>query len=510
MKKPNKKAEDNANNKGARTEPENLGTLTASLEENAAAVSFLFKDVDITLSRRFENARDGRVKFCVYYSDGVTNSAMASEHIIEPLIVCEGLLPGLGLFEQVKSRVVQANDVKASGELNAIISAIAYGDTVLLVDGFSEALIISTKNFALRGLSEPEGEKVLSGPREGFTEGIMQNLSLLRRRIRTHHLKLRFKAMGRQTGTTVCIAYMDNIVNPDILKEVERRLSAVDMDGILDSNYLVEHIAENSVLGLNTAGSTERPDVVCSRLLEGRVAILVDGSPVALTVPYLFIENFQSNEDYYMSPIYASYGRLLRALCFVLTMTVPALFVAISAYHHEIMHSSLMLNIAVGRRAVPLPAAVECFALLIIFDILRETGVRMPSYGGQALSIVGALVIGQSAVEAKLAAAPMVIIVAFTGIAILVVPRLYTASLTGRYLCLILSSTLGLLGILAGVTLFLIHLLNLKSFGVPHLTPINALSFQEVKDTFIRAPWPSMLTRIRPLTRNITRSRQKS
>jgi len=228
-----------------------------------------------------------------------------------------------------------------------------------------------------------------------------------------------------------------------------------------------------------------------------------------LTVPYLFIENFQSNEDYYLNPIYASYGRMMRMICFFLTITVPAMFIAIVGYHQEILPSSLMLNIAVGRRSVPLPAALECFVMLVVFDILRETGVRMPGHVGSALSIVGALVIGQSAVEANLVAPPMVIVVAIAGITILMVPRLSTTGLVGRYLCLTLSSMLGLTGLLVAGSILLIHMFNLESFGVPILTPTANLSFQEVKDKFIRAPWPKMLTRVRPMTKHNT-VRQKT
>lgn len=487
--------------------PSTLGDLSTSLDDNIKLLDDLFDTVDTMLSRRFRNAGDSAASFCIYYSDGVTDAMMINEHAIKPLILSKELRAGPGLFEQIKSQIVLMNDIQETTDIQEIVNAITYGDTLLLIDGSDRALILSSKSFTLRSISEPEGEKVLSGPREGFSEGIMTNLSLIRRRLRTHHLKLHFITKGRQSSTSVCVAYLDNIVNKTILSELYRRLETIDMDAVLDSNYLNEHIAEKSVLGLSSTGSTERPDVVVGKLLEGRIAILVDGTPTALTLPYLFIENFQSSEDYYMSPIYASYSRILRIMCFFLTITVPAVFVAVVAFHHDMLPSALMLSIANGRRNVPLPAALECFVMLIVFDILREAGVRMPSHVGQALSIVGALVIGQAAVEAKLVAAPMVIVVAFAGISILMVPRLTVAGLIGRYACLLLATMLGLTGLVVGLSVILIHILNMKTFGIPYLLPTEQLRYQEVKDIFFRAPWPKMFTRISPLSRNATRTK---
>ena len=486
--------------------PGSGGFLSTELDENIKRIDKLFDRVDTMLSRRFQNAMSSDADFCIYFNDGVTDSDIVNEHLIKPLSGFEHFKSG-DIFEQVKSQVIQINDAQETDDIEKIIEAITYGDTLLLVDGSDKALLLSSKAFTLRGIAEPEGEKVLSGPREGFTEGIMLNLSMIRRRLRTNELKLEFTTLGRRSKTAVCVAYMDDIVNKKILKELQRRLAQIDIDCVLDSNYLVEHIAEKSFLGLNTTGSTERPDVVTAKLMEGRIAIFVDGSPSVLTVPYLMIENFQSNEDYYMNPIYATYGRILRIFCFLMAGLIPGAFIAVVGYHHELLPSPLMLSFAGNRHNVPLPASLECFIMLIVFDILRETGVRMPGHLGSALSIVGALVIGQSAVEAKLVAAPMVIVVALSGITILLVPRLTTTGLIIRYLCLALCSALGFAGLIIGGALLFIHALNLRSFGVPSFLPTEALAYQDVKDTFFRAPWPKMITRMLPLTHNRIRAK---
>ena len=232
---------------------------------------------------------------------------------------------------------------------------------------------------------------------------------------------------------------------------------------------------------------------MAAKLLEGRIAIFLDGTPVVLTVPYLFIENFQNSEDYYLNFFYTSFSRVLRILGFFLTVTVPGFYIAIVAFHHEMLPTPLLINIASERTGVPLPASAEAFIMLIVFDILRETGVRMPSNIGQALSIVGALVIGQAAVEARLVAAPMIIIVGITGITGLLVPRMNAPIIFVRIFILIGASVFGLFGMMLTLCTLFIHMLNLDSFGVSQLTPSGKLQFQQIKDMAIRAPWWKMI-----------------
>lgn len=484
--------------------------LDTSLEKNMQLIDALFKDVDINIKRPFQNNFNKELNYCIYYSDGVVDSTLINDFIIKPLLLSDEIRPGPGLLESVMNQFVLVNDLKKSGKLSDIISAITYGDTLLLIDGCNQGLILNSKSFSLRGITEPEGEKVLSGPREGFNEGIMSNLSLVRRRLRTNELKIKFKLIGRQSQTAVCLVYLDNIVNKQVLKQINKKLAQIDIDAILDSNYISENISEKSLLGFPSSGSTERPDVVVGKILEGRVAIFVDGTPVVLTAPYLMIENFQSNEDYYMHSYYASFARILRMAAFFVCVTVPAVYVAIAIYHHEILPSALMISITAERESVPLPAALEAFIMLVAFDLLRETGVRMPSHVGQALGIVGALIIGQAAVEAHLVASPMIIVVATTGLTSLLVPRLNAVTMIYRFILLILSANFGLLGVNAGLIILFIHMINLKSFGISQIDTMKNYSYQNIKDTFVRTPWPSMLTRTPALTNNTVRQRAAS
>ncbi|HML49589.1 MAG TPA: spore germination protein, partial [Clostridia bacterium] len=320
----------------------------------------------------------------------------------------------------------------------------------------------NTKAFPTRAITEPDSEKNLSGPREGFTETMMQNLSMLRRRARTNDFKIRHMTFGRRTQTCASICYFDGVVNRRALEALLQRLEKIDIDGVLDSNYLTEIIRDHRFSLFRTIGYTERPDVVIGKLLEGRIAILLDGTPDVLTLPYLFVENFQSSEDYYLSFYYTSFSRMLRMLGFILTVMVPGLYIAVVAFHHEMLPSPLLINITAERQSVPLPAAVEAFVMLIVFDILRETGIRMPTNIGQALSIVGALVIGQAAVEAKLVAAPMIIVVAMTGITNLLVPKLNAPIIYLRLFVLLMSSMFGFFGLTISMSVILMHLLTLN------------------------------------------------
>ena len=475
--------------------------LTGRIDDDAAFIKSFFSDVDTLVSHNFQNSLDPNIRFCLIYCDGVVSSRTVSEDVLRPLMLSD--MRGSNTPETAVRCLLVENEPESNAD--NIISALCYGDVLLLIDGHDEGILLNCKAFTLRSISEPDSEKVLVGPREGFTEGIMLNLSMIRRRFRTHKLKMRFFSIGRHSKTQICVSYVDGIVNMDIVKELYHRLDSIDIDAVLDSNYISEVISEKSFLGFSSVGSTERPDVVAGKLLEGRIAVFVDGTPVVLTVPHLLTENFQSNEDYYTGYQYASFARIMRIIGFFLTISVPALYVAVEAYNREILPIPMLINIASERAHVPLTSAVECLVMLLAFDILREAGLRMPSQGGQALSVVGALVIGQAAVSAGMVAAPMLIMVAFAGVTGMLTPKLNASIIICRYSLLLLAAAMGLVGVIAGLSVMLIHILSLESMGVPQVMPAGKLGFQDIKDTFIRAPWPMMRTRGRGLSNNVTR-----
>jgi spore germination protein KA len=403
-------------------------------------------------------------------------------------------LAASNILDVFMAKVLQINETMKTADFMDIVEAIVYGDTVLLAQGCAEALVLSTKGWPSRGITEPEGEKVLRGPREGFNEALLLNLTMLRRRLKTKDLQMRYKVFGSRTKTRTCICYVKGLARQEVLDELDKRLEKFNLDGALDVNYLNEYIKDAPRSIFKTIGVTERPDIVAAKLLEGRVAIFMDGTPTVLTLPYLFIENFQSNEDYYVSYWYASFSRMLRLLAFFLTICIPGLYIAAVTCQQELLPTPMILSISVARQGVPFPTIVEALVMILVFEILKETGVRMSSNIGQALSIVGAIVIGSAAVEAKVASAPIIIVVAVTGITGLVIPRLSMAVITLRVLFLLLGSVLGLFGIVMGLMGLLIYLVDLRTFGMRSFMD-PSLSYQSHKDTVMRAPWWAMKTR---------------
>lgn len=299
------------------------------------------------------------------------------------------------------------------------------------------------------------------------------------------------------TKTCIIVTYIEGLVEPSLVTEVNSRLSRIEIDGILESGYIEELIEDQPSSPFPQILSTERPDVVCGNLLEGRIAILVDGTPFVLIAPTTLFSLLQSSEDYYQRSLASTAIRWLRYFFTAMSFVLPSLYVALITYHHEMVPTSLLISMASSREAVPFPALVEAMIMEVTFEALREAGVRLPKQVGAAVSIVGALVIGQAAVQAGLVSAPMVIVVAITGIASFMIPH-YIAGISIRLLrfpMMLLAGTLGLLGIMLGVIMAVVHLCSLRSLGVPYLSPVGPLRVQELKDTLVRAPWWMMDTR---------------
>jgi len=469
--------------------------LSDCLDKNIETIRNLFKDVDILRVKYISSENNRKNVYCIVYLDGMVDPIIMNESLIKPLVKSPVPVNDEDPIYTLMTQIIQINEMKETSYIDEITESIAYGDTVLFVSGLDQAIILNTRGFKARAITEPENEKNITGPREGFTESLTINLSMIRRRVLSPDLKMKAYTFGRRTKTKAYICYMESLVDKKILAELYRRLSQIDIDAVLDTNYITELIDDAPWSPFRIIGYTERPDVVVGKIMEGRIAILLDGTPEALTLPYLFIENFQSSEDYYLSYFYTSFSRILRILGFFLTVTVPAIYIAVIAYHPEMMPLQLFISIATERQSVPLPAALEAFVMVFLFDILRETGVRMPSNIGQTLSIVGALVIGQASVEAKLIAAPMIIIVGLTGITSLLVPNLNAPVIYIRFFLLMMATFFGFFGLIIGISAVLIHIINLRSFGVSQLGFSGKFKFQAVKDTVIRAPWWTMILR---------------
>lgn len=490
---------------GLEISPEATFPRSTNLDETIRGFMQILDRIEVVIQREVQNGAGQPVRCCLFYIDGMVNSGIINESIIERIQRTETPLPaGEALLDALAEQVISVNEIKTTNNLQELIQGAIYGDTVLFAEGSARGLIINTKGFALRSTGEPENEKVLRGPHEGFTEGIIANLSRLRRILRTQNLKMEFTTFGRHSNTKACICYIEGIAEPKVLAELRHRLAGYDLDGALDVNYLIETIKDAPHTPFKTVGTTERPDVVAGKLLEGRIALVLDGTPVVLTLPYLFVENFQSSEDYYVSYLYSSVTRMLRILGFFITICLPGLYVAVVTYHHELLPTPLLVSFSMARQAVPFPTVVEAFLMIVVFQLLAETGMRMANGIGQALSIVGALVIGQASVEARIVSAPIIIVVGLTGITGLLVPKLNAATILLRFGLLALSSVLGLYGFTFGMIALLLQLYGMESFGIPFLQPFS-MKFQRNKDSAIRAPWWKMVTRPEQMSQNRVR-----
>ena len=291
------------------------------------------------------------------------------------------------------------------------------------------------------------------------------------------------------------MVYLDGVAAPNIVEKMEKQLKKIDIDAVLDTNYIAELIRGNPLSPFKTTGTTERPDVAAAKILEGRVVLMVDGSPVALTAPFLFLEYFQTNEDYYSWFYFGTIGRLLRFLGFLITTCLPGIYLALVTYHQELLPTRFLLNLSSARSGLPFPTLFEMILLILAFELIREGGTRIPSGFGQTLSIVGGLVLGQASVEAQLVSIPVVIIIAFTGITGLIVPALKGPVILIRIIWLILSAIFGIFGCFIGIITLLIHLASLDSFGIPYTSTLSRGFAQKSQDTLIRSPWTRMIFR---------------
>ncbi|WP_242842010.1 spore germination protein [Ruminiclostridium cellobioparum] len=478
------------------------GNINSSLSKNIELFMSIFCDEDTFIVRNIESQYNKSIKCSVLFMEEMVDTSIINDNILRPVLQNDSLKSSGDTIVQLQNMVINAGHIQKSPDINTLTHSILKGNTVLLLEGSSEALIIGSIGVKGRAIEEPEAEKVVRGPREGFTEQIMTNLSLLRKRLETTDLKFRFMTVGVKSRTRICLCYMNSIVNPKILKELEDRINSIKIDSILASGYISDLMKDAPLSPFRTVGSTERPDIVVGKILEGRIAVIVDGTPVALTVPYLFLEYFQANEDYYINFYFSSVSRMLRILGFILTICVPAVYVALMTFHQEMIPTPLLISISAARQGVPFPTIVETFLLLMVFEILIETGTRMPTNIGQALSIVGALVLGQASVEAKIVSAPIVIVVAISGITSLMIPKIQGPALILRVVFLALSAFMGFYGLIFGITGAMLHLCEIRSFGVPYLLYLTSMEPKDLKDTLIRAPLWYMNYRPKLLSQN--------
>lgn len=442
---------------------------------------------------------DDEVRILVSYIDGLVDKNILNRDIIRPIIEYFSQTEVHGepklAFQRIKECAISGSDFEEIQNMQQAVYKIVSGNAVLCVDGVKCALAVDVKATQGRQIDEPDTEVAIRGPREGFVENLATNMALIRKRIKSPNLKFEIIRLGVQTKTDVCVCYIKGIANEEIVKEVRKRIKKIRTDAILDTGYIEQYIADNRLTLFPIVGNTEKCDKLVAKLLEGRVAILCDGTPYILTVPYIFIESIQTSDDYYDHAFFATFMRLLRLFALVISNLLPAMYVALVSFHHTVIPIKLIITLAASRQGIPFSPFVEAVLMITAFELLREAGVRMPRTIGQALSIVGAIVLGEASVAAGIASNLMVIVVAITAICSFVVPPLIRATMLLRFVFLVAANFLGFLGISFVAVAVLIHLCRLRSFGIPYMAPFSPLTASDLKDSLLTAPIWVMLTR---------------
>ncbi len=447
--------------------------LKKQLDQNQKVLKALLPSDDVIF---FDFLIGGRNAVAIYV-DSITDRQMLGLEVLSP--IKESSLRG-GIKTVAKS--VNSANVKILNTINECADEILSGSTIILIDGKNGAIAADLKKFDVRAIAEPPTELAIKGPRNGFNECIKTNLSLVRRYLKTTALKIEMLTCGKFTSTAIALMYIDGITSPDVIKKVRKKIKDFNIDGIPDSSYISKALNERKFSLFKQVGSTERPDVLIEKMLEGRVGVLVDGSPFALTLPYMLIEDFQAAEDYYISSYRANLVRALRVAALFFSVFLPSIFVAAQLFHLQLIPLNFLLTIVNSIKGIPLSPSLEMFFLLLIFEILNETSVRMPKYVGMALAVVGALVLGETAVNAGLVSTPALLIMAMSGISIYTVPELTETTSLLRFIALIVAGSVGGYGLVVYGAFLICYLCCTENYGTPYVAPYSPLIANDLQD----------------------------
>lgn len=476
--------------------------LSRSLTENLAVLRFFLGDSSDVVIREFRIGPDN-LPGALLYVEGLVDTVAVNEHLLKSLmldytgIFDRGGEDGAGRWEAVKRHGLTAGNVREEDTYDRIIMMALEGQAVLLIEGETRALVVDVRGGQWRSIEEPVSEPVILGPRAGFVENIQTNVAMLRRRVKDPNLVVKITRVGRRSKTDVAITYIKGLAPDQLVQEVEKRVGQVDVDDILDSGYLKQLIEDNYLSPFPQLQITERPDKVVAGLIEGRAALLVNGTPFAIIAPATLNLFYQSPEDYYERWWIGSFTRMMRYLgTFVATFT-PGIYIALTSFHPGMIPTKLALSIAQARAGIPFPAFIEAFLMEASIELFREAGARLPKTIGPTVSIVGGLVIGDAAVRAGLVSPAMVIVVALTAISSFTVPHYGVANSFRllRFPVMVAAAVLGLYGVVLSFIFINIHLVTLMSFGYNFLSPTVPYSPGDWKDMFFRLPPKFMVRR---------------
>lgn len=480
--------------------------IEADLETNLQQIKELTSSSPDFLIRRFSLGLKADVPAAIVFLESMVKTDAVNELVMKSLLsrpsaeVAAEAESAEGLYSRIQTHAIELGEVKECDDWNSMMGQLLMGDTIILLEGCEKALACGTHGGEARAVSEPTTQTVVRGPKEGFVESMSTNISLVRRRIKSADLTLEMFKVGSTSLTNVAMLYMKNIADPSVVDEVRQRVQNINVDAVFESGTVEEMIQENHLTPFPTIFNSERPDTISSNIMEGRVALIIDGTPFVLVMPTVFAQFFQSSSDYSDRYDMATVIRLIRYISFIILILGPSLYIALTTYHYEMIPTPLLISILAQRESVPFPAFIEALILEITFEILREAGIRMPRAGGQTVSVIGALVLGQAAVEAGIVTPLLTIVVAITGISSYAIPA-YNMAVAGRlfrFVFMILSTFMGLYGITLGLIALIAHMNSLRSFGTPYMAPFSPFVLQSQKDAVLRLPFWMM--RKRPIS----------
>lgn len=471
-------------------ESQNKNYVDTDLEAN---VRYFKSQMGDSFDVKYRNYSVGDKSFAFIMIDGLCDNLLITEQIMNPIINADfSQITKENVIFDAADRVSASIDKSITNDLDKAISELISGNLVMFAEGARVAVLFGVQSFPKRSPDEPNTELQERGSREGFVESFKDNITMLRRRVRTSVLKIETVEAGATSKTRVCVCYMSDRVDRKILDSVIRRLKNATVDTILGAGYLQPFLDSKNPSIFSGVGFTERPDVAVGKMAEGKICIIIDGTPNAMIVPYLFIEHFHSLDDYLKRPYYATFIRLLKAVSFLFSVFLPGLYVAVCTFHQEIIPESMIFGITGQESRTPLPIMIEAIFIHLVYEIVREAGLRMPKTVGHAISIVGALVIGESAVTAGIVSAPMIIVVGLTAVSSFVVSTLYEPVAVLRFAFIIIGGLSGLYGIMLSFAVVLINAAAINPYGVPFTSPLSPTKIGAWRDLLIRADWRKM------------------
>ncbi len=462
-----------------------VNTLSTSLTANKKELKTLLPSEDI-LTYDFASA-DG-VHCALVYADGIVNKELLGDLIARPLSRITLQSEGGRVAFNAKSlqKELLFPELKTVQTFEDALQEILDGNSLLLVDGVKTGFIVGAKLVPTRAVTEPPTDVAVKGPREGFVEDIKTNMALVRKRLKTPDLRFETLRVGKRSDTAVSLCYLEGTSDKTVFEALKKKIQALSIDNIPDSSYIAALVSPRKHSVFRTVGATEKPDIFTAKIAEGRVGILVDGSPIALTVPYLLVEDLQSSEDYFISPFMATSVRLLRVISLFVGLLLPAFYVSAQLFKMQLLPLGLTLTIASSVREIPLSPSMEMFVVLLLLEILKEASIRMPKYVGMSLSVVGALVLGETAVSAGFLSTPALIVVAFSGICLYTVPNFVETGSLLRWLFLLVAGSVGPFGIVLCFLFLAYYLLSADAFGAPPLAPFSPLVRHDLRDTVVK------------------------